>query len=83
MYAIDNDAEVVGKAQAMVALHQKKTEPLSPISEGPEEKAKLDQKGKSIENLKVDASVMACLSPKQKISDASVVHCSESPLMTY
>ncbi|KAK9285242.1 hypothetical protein L1049_024431 [Liquidambar formosana] len=83
LYATDDDATVVAEAQAMVSLHQKQAEPLSPISEVPEEKPKPDQKRKIIVNHDVDAAAIASLSPRQRISDASDVHCSGSPLMTY
>ncbi|KAL8247001.1 hypothetical protein R6Q59_008217 [Mikania micrantha] len=41
------------------------------------------QKRKGIINLDVDAAANDTLSPKQKVSNASDVHCSGSPLMTH
>ncbi|KAL8193375.1 hypothetical protein R6Q57_026367 [Mikania cordata] len=41
------------------------------------------QKRKGIINLDVDAAASDTLSPKQKVSNASDVHCSGSPLMTH
>lgn len=85
MYATDDDASsVVAEAQAMVSLQQKEAEPLSPIAEGSEEKASAEtQKRKNILNVDVDAAGVTTLSPRQRLSDVSDVHCSGSPLMTY
>lgn len=85
LYATDDNASVVAEAQAMVSsLHQEGAEPLSPISELPEEKPKPEtQKRKIIMNHEVDVAAITTLSPRQRISDASDVHCSGSPLMTY
>ncbi|KAK3412055.1 hypothetical protein EUGRSUZ_I00817 [Eucalyptus grandis] len=45
----DDDASVVAKAQAVVSLHQKEAELLSPIAEVPKERTSLNaQKRKSI-----------------------------------
>ncbi|CBI33771.3 unnamed protein product, partial [Vitis vinifera] len=41
------------------------------------------QKRKIIMNHEVDVAAITTLSPRQRISDASDVHCSGSPLMTY
>lgn len=67
LYAAEEDASVVEEAQAMI-LNQEK--PLS-------------QKRKNIVNVDVDAAASDTLSPKQRVSNASDVHCSGSPLMTY
>lgn len=84
MYATDDDASVVAEAQAMVSLNQKEPESLSPIAEVSEEKTNSEaQKRKNILNLDVDVAAIATLSPRQRLSDASDVHCSGSPLMTY
>ena len=85
LYATDDNASVVAEAQAMVSsLHREGAEPLSPISELPEEKPKPEtQKRKIIMNHEVDVAAITTLSPRQRISDASDVHCSGSPLMTY
>lgn len=84
LYATDNDASVVEEAQAMLSLHQQEAEPLSPIAEVSEERNSSEtQKRKNIVNFDVDAAAVSTLSPRQRISDASDVHCSGSPLMTY
>ncbi|GAV64007.1 CH domain-containing protein/EB1 domain-containing protein [Cephalotus follicularis] len=86
LYAADDDASVVAEAQAMVSLNhvQKEAEPLSPIAEVSEERGSNEsQKRKNIVNLDVDTAGIATLSPRQRLSDASDVHCSGSPLMTY
>ncbi|XP_022752088.1 microtubule-associated protein RP/EB family member 1C-like [Durio zibethinus] len=85
LYATDGDASsVVTEAQAMVSLHPKEAEALSPIAEVSEEKASFEtQKRKNILNIDVDAAEITTLSQRQKLSDASDVHCSGSPLMTY
>ncbi|KAK9011069.1 hypothetical protein V6N11_043926 [Hibiscus sabdariffa] len=84
LYATDGDASVVTEAQAMVALHSKEAEALSPIAEASEEKSSSEiQKRKNILNSDVDAAGIITLSPRQRLTDASDVHCSGSPLMTY
>ena len=85
LYATEDNASVVAEAQAMVSsLHQEGAEPLSPISELPEERPKPEtQKRKNIMNHEIDAAAITTLSPRQRVSDASDVHCSGSPLMTY
>ncbi|GLT49402.1 hypothetical protein SLA2020_229600 [Shorea laevis] len=85
LYATDNDASVVTEAQAMVSsLHQKEADLLSPIAELSEEKSFSEiQKRKNILNIDIDAAGISTLSPRQRLSDASDVHCSGSPLMTY
>ncbi|GLU20075.1 hypothetical protein SLE2022_362900 [Rubroshorea leprosula] len=85
LYATDNDASVVTEAQAMVSsLHQKEVDLLSPIAELSEEKSFSEiQKRKNILNIDIDAAGISTLSPRQRLSDASDVHCSGSPLMTY
>lgn len=76
---------MVAEAQAMVStLHQEGAEPLSPIPELPEDRPKPEtQKRKIIMTHEVDSAAITTLSPRQRISDASDVHCSGSPLMTY
>ncbi|PNT36693.1 hypothetical protein POPTR_005G142200v4 [Populus trichocarpa] len=85
LYSTDDDASVLAEAQAMVSLHQKEAEYLSPIAEvSTEEKENSDpQKRKNIVNLGVDAVGISTLSPRQRLSDATDVRCSGSPLMTY
>ncbi|XP_022773942.1 microtubule-associated protein RP/EB family member 1C-like [Durio zibethinus] len=84
LYDTDADASVVTEAQAMVSLHPKEALALSPIAEVSEEKSSSEtQKRKIILNIDVDAAGITTLSPRQRLSDASDVHCSGSPLMTY
>ncbi|KAH7566633.1 hypothetical protein ACOSP7_023215 [Xanthoceras sorbifolium] len=85
LYATDDNASAVAEAQAMMAFgQQKEAESLSPIAELSEERTISEtQKRKNILNLDVDAAGIATLSPKQRLSDVSDVHCSGSPLMTY
>ena len=85
LYATDDNASVVAEAQAMmVSAQQKEAESLSPIAELSEERTTSEtQKRKNILNLDVDATGIANLSPRQRLSDVSDVHCSGSPLMTY
>ncbi|XP_057481262.1 microtubule-associated protein RP/EB family member 1C-like [Actinidia eriantha] len=84
LYATDDSASVVAEAQAMISQHQRESELLSPIPELPEEGQKADNpKRKHIINVDVDAAAITTLSPRQRISDASDVHCSGSPLVTY
>ncbi|KAK9097319.1 hypothetical protein Sjap_022816 [Stephania japonica] len=84
LYAADDSASVVAQAQAMISQNHKQQEPpLSPIYEGSEEKPKLEnQKRKSILNFEVDAAANSTLSPRQRLSDVSDIHCSGSPLLT-
>lgn len=85
LYAADDDASVVAEAQAMISQQGRQAEALSPICELPENyRPKVDpQKRKNIINVDVEAAAATSLSPRQRISDASDVHCSGSPLMTY
>uniref|UniRef100_A0A2N9FDZ3 Microtubule-associated protein RP/EB family member 1C n=1 Tax=Fagus sylvatica TaxID=28930 RepID=A0A2N9FDZ3_FAGSY len=84
LYATDDDASVVAEAQAMLSHHPKEAELLSPIAEVSEERNSSEtQKRKNIVNFDVEAAGITTLSPRQRISDASDVHCSGSPLMTY
>ncbi|KAI7738230.1 hypothetical protein M8C21_009761 [Ambrosia artemisiifolia] len=75
LYAAEEDASIVEEAQAML-LNQEKL-----VTEDVEEGK--TQKRKSIINLDVDVAASDTLSPKQRVSNASDVHCSGSPLMTY
>lgn len=85
LYATDDDVSVVGEAQAMVAHCRKEVpELLSPIAEvSSEEKNSDNQKRKSVTNVDLDAVGVSALSPRQRLCDATDVHCSGSPLMTY
>lgn len=83
LYAADDDASVVEEAKAILC-QQKKRDILSPISEVVEDKENVDtQKRKSIVNVEVDAAATNKASPRQRISDASDVNCSPSPLITF
>ncbi|WCJ31270.1 Microtubule-associated protein RP/EB family member 1C [Euphorbia peplus] len=86
LYATDDDASVVAEAQAMVSCHEKEeADHLSPITEvSSEEKMSVEcQKRKNIVNVDVEATGITILSPRQRLSDATDVHCSGSPLLTY
>lgn len=83
LYATDDDAKVVAEAQAMLSVQQKESERLSPITEVSEEKGSSENhKRKIIVNPDFDATGIVALSPRQRLSDVSDVHCSGSPLMT-
>ncbi|CAN0918027.1 Probable LRR receptor-like serine/threonine-protein kinase At4g37250 [Linum grandiflorum] len=84
LYATDNDGSAVAEAQAMICMNEE-AEFLSPIPEvSSEEKMNTDsQKRKSIHNRDVEAVGITNLSPRQRFPDATDVHCSGSPLMTY
>ncbi|KAK4584744.1 hypothetical protein RGQ29_022441 [Quercus rubra] len=82
LYATDDDASVMAEAQAILSSQQKDAEQLSPIAEISEERSSSEtQKRKNIVNFDVDAASLTTLSPRQRISDVSDVHCSGSPLM--
>ncbi|KAK7250989.1 hypothetical protein RIF29_33830 [Crotalaria pallida] len=83
LYSTADDGTAVAEAQAMISVHHEEAERLSPIAEVSEEKISADthQKRKSIVNLDFDAAGIANLTPRQRLSDISNVHCSESPLM--
>ncbi|KAF5451297.1 hypothetical protein F2P56_026414 [Juglans regia] len=84
LYAADNDASVVAEAQAMLSHRKKEAEALSLRVEVSGERNNSEtQKRKNIVNFDVDAVGITTLSPRQRVSDASDVHCSGSPLMTY
>lgn len=83
LYAGEDDASVVTEAQAMVSMVTQK-EAKTRREEISDERANLEtQKRKNILNLDVDAVGITTLSPRQRISGVSDVHCSGSPLMTY
>ncbi|XP_027913019.1 microtubule-associated protein RP/EB family member 1C isoform X1 [Vigna unguiculata] len=80
LYAADDDGTAVAEAQAMLSVGDKE---LSPIAEVSEEKGSSEtHKRKNIANIDFDAAGIATLSPRQRLSDISDVHCSGSPLMT-
>ncbi|XAR57761.1 hypothetical protein NMG60_11026013 [Bertholletia excelsa] len=85
LYSMDDSASVVAEAQAMISQqHQKEDVMLSPIYEATEDGPISDsQKRKNIINIDVDAAANTTLSPRQRVSEASDVHCSSSPLVTY
>ncbi|GKG21460.1 hypothetical protein Tco_0384055 [Tanacetum coccineum] len=78
MYAAEEDPSIVEEAQAML-LNQVKQ--LNSISEDVEEYT--TQKRKSFIKRDVDLAASTTLSPRQRVSNASDVHCSGLPLMTY
>ncbi|KAK7307658.1 hypothetical protein VNO77_40905 [Canavalia gladiata] len=83
LYATDDDGTAVAEAQAMISASNTGIEGLSPIAEVSEEKSSSEtHKRKNIANIDFDAAGFATLSPRQRLSDVSDVHCSESPLMT-
>ncbi|XP_055802900.1 microtubule-associated protein RP/EB family member 1C [Solanum dulcamara] len=82
LYAMDDDASLVD-TEAMISEQHQQVETLSCISEEAEERLRVDtQKRKNIVNVDVDLAASNTLSPRQRISDASDVHCSGS-LVTY
>ncbi|GFY93771.1 end binding protein 1C [Actinidia rufa] len=84
LYSTDDSASAVAEAQAMISQHQDQATMLSPISEMPDDGPKPDyQKRKEITNLDVEAAATTTLSPRQRIFNASDVHLSGSPLVTY
>ncbi|KAG5535569.1 hypothetical protein RHGRI_023364 [Rhododendron griersonianum] len=84
LYATEDSASAVAEAQALISQHENQVSMLSPISEVAEEGSKSDtQKRKNIINVDVDVAANTTLSPRQRISDVSDVHCSGSPLVTY
>lgn len=83
LYATDDDGTAVADAQAMLSGGHKEIVGLSPIAEVSEEKSSSEtHKRKNIANIDFDVAGLASLSPRQRLSDVSDVHCSESPLMT-
>ncbi|OIW10940.1 hypothetical protein TanjilG_22747 [Lupinus angustifolius] len=83
LYATDDDGTAVVEAQAMISGEQKEAERLSPIAEVSEEKSCSEtRKRKNIVDLEFDVAGITNLSPRQRLSDISDVHCSESPLTT-
>ncbi|XP_019446800.1 PREDICTED: microtubule-associated protein RP/EB family member 1C-like isoform X2 [Lupinus angustifolius] len=82
LYSVNDDGTAMAEAQAMISGNREGL--LSPIAEISEEKISSEnQKRKSIVNLDFDAAGIANLSPRQRLSDISNVHCSESPLMPH
>ncbi|OVA15910.1 Calponin homology domain [Macleaya cordata] len=76
LYATDDNASLLEEAQAMISQNQK-------LAVVVEDELKLEtQKRKNILNLEVNAAADSTLSPKRRISDASDVHCSGSPLVS-
>ena len=86
LYASDNDASVVAEAEAMVSQQSREVDLLSPIPEAlssEEQMSSENQKRKNIVNFDFEAAGITTLSPRQRVSDASDVRRSGSPLMTY
>ncbi|XP_071735177.1 microtubule-associated protein RP/EB family member 1C [Rutidosis leptorrhynchoides] len=81
LYATEDDASILEEAQAMLLNQEKQGAPMNQTSEDVEEFK--SQKRKSFINVDVDLAASATLSPRQRVSDASDVHCSGSPLMTF
>ncbi|MCD7454993.1 hypothetical protein HAX54_026721 [Datura stramonium] len=82
LYAMDDDASLVD-TEAMISEQHQQVETLSCVSDEAEERLRVDtQKRKNIVNIDVDLAASNTLSPKQRISDASDVHCTGS-LVTY
>ncbi|XP_042507994.1 microtubule-associated protein RP/EB family member 1C-like [Macadamia integrifolia] len=83
LYAADDSGSAVAEAQAMISQQQNQPKPLSPVLEVEEETPKTEtQKRKNILTLEVDSVATSTLSPRQRILDASDVHCSGSPLIS-
>nr|GMC88940.1 microtubule-associated protein RP/EB family member 1C [Ipomoea batatas] len=85
LYATDADGSFVVEAQAMIS-QQQQVEPADdniPEEEQDNKQKVENQKRKIIINSDVDVAASITLSPRQKIADASDVHCSGSPLVTY
>lgn len=84
LYATEDSASAVAEAQTLISQQENQVSMLSPIYEVAEEGSKSDtQKRKNIINVDVDVAANTTLSPRQRISDVSDVHCSGSPLLTY
>ncbi|XP_074295321.1 microtubule-associated protein RP/EB family member 1C-like isoform X2 [Silene latifolia] len=79
LYAVDDNPSVMQEAQTLLA--EKHTESLTPVTdEKPELGLKTETlKRKIIDNLDVDVAANTVLSPRQRLSDVSDVHHSESP----
>ncbi|KAJ4965474.1 hypothetical protein NE237_017323 [Protea cynaroides] len=83
LYATDDSGSVVAEAQAIISQQENYPKLLSPVFEVEEENPKVEtQKRKNISTLEVDSVANSTLSPRQRISDASDVHCSGSPLIS-
>ncbi|KAK9670339.1 hypothetical protein RND81_13G194900 [Saponaria officinalis] len=80
LYAAEDNASVIEEAQALLA--QKQTESATPVVEKPEGLKAETLKRKIIDNLEVDIAASTTLSPRQRLSDVSDVHHSESPVLT-
>uniref|UniRef100_A0A7N0UBS9 Microtubule-associated protein RP/EB family member 1C n=1 Tax=Kalanchoe fedtschenkoi TaxID=63787 RepID=A0A7N0UBS9_KALFE len=87
LYATDNDSPIVEQAEALLT-QGKLSDGLSPIIEVSEETPPSSthlesQKRKSTINYDHDLAAIKSLSPRQRVTDPSDVHCSGSPLMTF
>ncbi|CAI0405714.1 unnamed protein product [Linum tenue] len=84
LYAADNDGSAVAEARAMMSLNCQEENEEAEVLSSEEKMVNPDsQKRKSIRNLDVEAAGINNLSPRQRFPDATDVHCSGSPLMTY
>ncbi|KAK1383234.1 microtubule-associated protein RP/EB family member 1C [Heracleum sosnowskyi] len=79
LYAADDDPSVVEEAKAMISQHKMQQDPSDTISDVLVDKTNVDsQKRKMNVNVDFDVAATNKLSPRQRIADASDVHCSGS-----
>ncbi|VFQ80825.1 unnamed protein product [Cuscuta campestris] len=82
LYATNDDATLVAEAQAIISKQHQQVDEHEDETDNNKVRVK-NQKRKIIINADVDVAASVTLSPRQKITDASDVHCSGSPLVTY
>ncbi|KAK1261128.1 Microtubule-associated protein RP/EB family member 1C [Acorus gramineus] len=85
LYAANDNPSVMAEAQAIISQQpDQQAIGLSPILESlEEERPKVEsQKRKNISTLEVDMAANSTLSPRQRLSDISDVHHSDSPLVS-
>ncbi|RAL50563.1 hypothetical protein DM860_014505 [Cuscuta australis] len=82
LYATDDDATLVAEAQAIISKQHQQVDEHEVETDNNKVRVE-NQKRKIIINADVDVAASVTLSPRQKITDASDVHCSGSPLVTY
>ncbi|VFQ80823.1 unnamed protein product [Cuscuta campestris] len=80
--ATDDDATLVAEAQAIISKQHQQVDEHEDETDNNKVRVE-NQKRKIIINADVDVAASVTLSPRQKITDASDVHCSGSPLVTY
>ncbi|KAK1283427.1 Microtubule-associated protein RP/EB family member 1C [Acorus calamus] len=86
LYAANDNPSVMAEAQAIISQQpDQQAIGLSPILESlEEERPKVEsQKRKNISTLEVDMAANSTLSPRQRLSDITDVHRSDSPLLSY